>query len=78
MILYHVNNEHLIVPEEKGVAVISSILAHLSNYQGTQGFIEISLGYKNVFTPTVKVIAGELLWAEELTIPVEAFKDRSK
>jgi hypothetical protein len=33
--------------------------------------MEISMGYKNLFTPTVNVIAGELLWGEEMSLPVE-------
>lgn len=54
-----------------GYLIISSILAHFDNHYGSKGFMEISLGYKNLFTPTVKVIAGELLWSEELVLPVE-------
>jgi hypothetical protein len=56
------------------VAVISSILAHINNQTGSQGFIEINLDNKQIFTPTVKVIAGELLWAEELLLPIEEIK----
>jgi hypothetical protein len=33
--------------------------------------MEISVGYKSLFTPTVNVIAGELLWAEEMSLPIE-------
>lgn len=29
------------------------------------------MGFKNLFTPTVNVIAGELLWGEEMSLPVE-------
>lgn len=33
--------------------------------------MEVSLGYKNLFTPTIPVIAGELIWSEELILPIE-------
>jgi hypothetical protein len=48
----------LIIPEDKGRLVISSILAHFENHYGSKGLMEISVGYKSLFTPTVNVIAG--------------------
>ena len=47
------------------------MLAHFDSHYGSKGITEIILGYKQLFTPTVKVIAGELLWSEEIIIPLE-------
>jgi hypothetical protein len=57
-VTYRVANERMVIPEEKGIAVISSILAHFSNQKGSTGYIEISLGHKEVNTPTIKFVAG--------------------
>jgi hypothetical protein len=58
------------IPDNKGYIAISSVLAHLDNHYGSKGFIEIARGKRQIFTPTIKVIAGELLWAEELQLPI--------
>ena len=68
----------MVIPEEKGIAVISSILAHVNHQSGSSGYIEISQNNKQIFTPTVKVIAGELLWADELILPIEEMKHHQK
>jgi hypothetical protein len=57
-IAFKVLNERLIVPEDKGRLLISSILAHFENHYGSKGFMEIAIGFKTLFTPTVNVIAG--------------------
>jgi hypothetical protein len=54
----------MVVPPEKGAIYISSLLAHFDSHYGSKGITEILLGYKQLYTPTVKVIAGELLWSE--------------
>jgi len=56
-------NEKLVIPEDKGVIIISSVLAHMTPVNGSKGYAEISLGYKQLFTPQADVIAGELLWS---------------
>jgi len=61
-ITYRVANEKLILSEERGLAVISSILAHMNHQKGSTGYIEITLGNKEIYTPTVNFVAGELLW----------------
>ena len=58
--------------------MISSILAHLNQQKGSTGYIEITMGYKEIATPTVDFIAGELLWGDQLILPVEDFKDKNK
>ena len=57
-VTYRVANEQQVIPYEKGIAVISSILAHLNHQKGTNGYIEISMGYKEIYTPTVNFVAG--------------------
>ena len=69
-VTYKVANQQLVIPEEKGIAVISSILAHLNQQKGSTGYIEITMGYKEIATPTVDFIAGELLWGDQLVLPV--------
>ena len=38
-VTYRVANEQQVLPEQKGIAVISSILAHLNHQKGSTGYI---------------------------------------
>ncbi len=58
LICYKVANQKMIVPENKGVVTVSSLLAHFDSHHGYQGFIEIKVGSHSVFTPEVDVVAG--------------------
>ena len=68
---YKVLNDKMIVPSDRGSLVIETMLAHFQHHQGEQGFIDVMLGYKQVVTPTLPFIAGELLWSQPLVLPLE-------
>lgn len=46
------------------------MLAHFDSYHGDTGCLEFRLADEVTTTPEVPVIAGELLWAQDLILPL--------